>query len=186
MAKSTKKGFDKDRYWSGVFCGVFLGCFFSVLLFLVTLRLQGVKVGINSDQLAKMVQIKVQTAAKNDIPMLLEGVKQNLPGEIDKHLDGLEDLTIGFGQSQVKLPEPMLLSIKTEFNRIIEEGIINTLNNYDTTRYQERVGKSAYNLVSDLLNREIIGKTYLIKTSRWFSVPLKIVSSTNDQFKIGL
>jgi hypothetical protein len=186
MTKSTKKSFDKDRYWNGVFCGVFLGCFFTVLLLLVMLRVQGLKVGINPDQLAKMVQIKVQTAAKNDIPLLLEGFKRDLPDEINKHLDGLEDLTIGFGKSQVKLPENMLLSIKDEFNRIIEEGIINTLNNYDTTQYQERVGKNAYNLVSDLLNQEIIGRTYLIKTTRWFSVPLKIVSTSKDQFKIGL
>jgi hypothetical protein len=186
MAKSSNKHFDKDRYWSGVFCGVFLGCFFTVLLLLVMLRVQGLKVGINPDQLAKMVQIKVQAAAKNDIPLLLEGFKRDLPDEINKHLYWLDDLTIGFGKSQVKLPENMLLSIKDEFNRIIEEGIINTLNNYDTTQYQERVGKNAYNLVSDLLNQEIIGRTYLIKTTRWFSVPLKIVSTSNDQFKIGL
>jgi hypothetical protein len=144
------------------------------------------KVGINPDQLAKIVQIKVQTAAKSDIPLLLEGFKRDLPDEINKHLNGLDDLTIGFGKSQVKLPENMLLSIKDEFNRIIEEGIINTLNNYDMTQYQERVGKNAYDLVSDLLNREIIGRTYLIKTTRWFSVPLKIVSTSEEQFKIGL
>jgi len=176
----------KDRYWSGVFCGVFLGCFFSALLILVFIRLQGLKVAINPNQLAKMVQIKVQAEAKDDIPMLLEGFKQELPTEIDQHLDGLDDLTIGFGKSRIKLPENVLAAIKDEFNRIIEAGIINTLNDYNTTVYQERVGKNAYNLVSNMLNQDIIGKTYLIKTTRWLSVPVKIIATSDEQLKIGM
>ncbi len=186
MAKTTNKRFDKNHYWSGVFCGVFLGCFFTSLLILVIIRVQGLKVGVNPDQLARMVQVKVQNEAKNDIPILLEGFKHELPAEINKHMVGLSDLTIGFGKSQVKLPEDMLVSIKDEFNRIIEEGIINTLNNYDTSQYQERVGKNAYDLVSNLLRQEIIGRTYLLKTNQWFSVPLKIVSTSEDQFRLGL
>jgi hypothetical protein len=187
MAKSSSyKRFDKDHYWSGVFCGVFLGCFFTALLILVIIRLQGLKVAINPNQLAKMVQVKVQEEAKNDIPLLLQGFKNELPGEINQHLDGLSDLTIGFGQSQVKLPEEVLFSIKGEFNRIIEEGIINTLNHYDTSQYQQRVGKSAYDLVSNMLNQEIIGRTYLIKTTQWFSVPVKIVATSDNQLKIEM
>lgn len=182
----SSKHFDKDRYWSGVFCGVFLGCFFTALLILVTIRVQGLKVAINPNQLAQMVQIKVQEEAKNDIPLLLQGFKSELPGEINQHLNGLDDLTIGFGKSQVKLPEDVLFSIKGEFNRIIEEGIINTLNHYDTSQYQKRVGKNAYDLVSNMLNQEIIGRTYLIKTTEWFSVPVKIVATRDNQLKIQM
>lgn len=184
--QSSSKHFDKDHYWNGVFSGVFLGCFFTALLILITIRVQGLKVAINPNQLAKMVQIKVQEEAKNDIPLLLEGIKKELPGEINQHMMGLDDLTIGFGKSQVKLPEDVLVSIKGEFNRIIEEGIINTLNHYDTTQYQTRVGKNAYELVSDMLNQEIIGRTYLIKTTEWFSVPVKIVATSDNQLKIQM
>lgn len=186
MARQSSKHFDKDHYWNGVFCGVFLGCFFTALLILITIRVQGLKVAINPNQLAKMVQIKVQEEAKNDIPLLLEGFKKELPMEISQHMMGLDDLTIGFGKSQVKLPEDVLYSIKSEFNRIIEEGIINTLNHYDTTQYQTRVGKNAYDLVSDMLNQEIIGRTYLIKTTEWFSVPVKIVATNDNQLKIQM
>jgi hypothetical protein len=187
MAKSqSHKHFDHDRYWNGVFCGVFLGCFFTALLILIIIRVQGLKVAINPEQLAKMVQIKVQEEAKNDVPLLLQGFKSELPGEINQHLDGLDDLTIGFGKSQVKLPDDVLFSIKSEFNRIIEEGIINTLNQYDTTQYQQRVGKNAYDLVSNMLNQEIIGRTYLIKTTKWFTVPVKIVATSDNQLKIEM
>ena len=185
-ASRNQPFFDKDRYWNGVFTGVFIGSFFLSLLLLIFIRVQGFKLAINPEQLARLVQAKVESQARQDIPQLFQGFKQELPGEVDKHLGGLDDLTIGFGQSQVKLPDEVLATIKFEFNRIIEESIANTLNDYDTSKYQERIGKSAYELVNQMLMRELIGKTYLIKTSQWFSVPVKIVISNSDQLQIGI
>lgn len=183
---SRVKKSTKDHYWNGVFTGVFLGCFIISLMLLVFIRVQGFKVAINPEYLAKMVQMKVQAEARQDIPQLLEGFKDELPTEIGNHLDGLENLTIGFGSSQVKLPEEMLAAIKTEFNRILEATVLNTLNHYDTTRYQERIGENVYRLIKDMLHQEIIGKTYVIKASQWFSVPVRIVGSSGVQPRIGI
>ncbi len=185
----TKKVMDKDRYWNGVFTGVFIGCFFLCISILLIIRFQGLRVAVNPEQLAILVKTKVQTEAKKDIPRILEDIKKELPNEVYNHLEGLkglDDLTIGFGQSQVKLPDEVIVGIKKEFNRIIEEAIINTLNNYNTIPYEERIGNDAYDMVKSIINQELIGKTYIIKTSQWLSVPIKIVNSNNSQFKIGI
>lgn len=180
------KGSSDNHYWQGIFTGVFLGGFLIAAMILVFIRMQGLKVAVNPGVLASLVRSKVQLEAKQDIPELLESFKHELPDKIAGHLDGMADLTISFGKSEVKLPPEILDSIKTEFDRIIEEAILNTLNDYDIKGYQERLGKNAYEMILKLLNQEIIGKTYLVKTANWLTIPVKIVSSTNENLRIGI
>jgi hypothetical protein len=188
MAKLApkKQGFDKNSYWNGVFTGVFIGSFFICITALFFIKIQGLQVAINPEQLAKLVQVKVQSEVRRDIPQILEDIKNELPQEIPNHLEELDGLTIGFGNSQIKLPPEVITTIKTEFNRIFEAAIMNTLNNYNTLTYEERIGMNAYEMVDSVLKQEIIGKTYIIKSSQWFSVPVKIVGSTKNQFQIGI
>lgn len=187
MSKSSKEKTNDvtNRYWSGVFTGVFIGCFILSSLILIFLRVQGLKVIINPEQLAQMVRDKVQVEAKKDMPKLLEDFKKDLPQEIGTHLE-VDQLKIGFGGSEVNLPEEITRAIENEFNRVIETAIINTLNSYDTGEYERKMAESAYKMVDQMLRREVIGKTYLIQSSKWFTVPVKIVSSTNKQVKSGL
>lgn len=182
----AKPGMAKDRYWSGIFTGVFLGCFILSLAIMGMVRLQGVKVAINPETMSKLVQEKVRIEARKSIPQLLEGVKAELPNEVHKHLSDLDGLKIGFGQSEVKLPNEILETMKMEFKRIIETAIINTLNNYDTREYEEQMAQGAYEMVDLILRRDIIGKTYLIKSMDWLTVPIKIVGSTAQSLKIEI
>lgn len=185
-AAQAKTPIDKDRYWSGVFTGVFLGCFIiSVTIFMVV-RVQGLKVAINPQKIAQLMQVKIQSEVKREIPRVLEELEKDLPREITDNLEGLDDLTIGFGKSQVSLPTEMVDAIKGEFNRVIEVAIINTFNNYNTAEYEERIGKNAYEMIETMLRQDIIGKTYLIKTNEWFSVPIKIVGTSKHQVSVGI
>ena len=188
MAKSSTNnvGLDKDPFWSGVFTGVFLGCFFICIAILIFIKFQGLQVVINPEQLARLVQVKVQREARSDIPQILEDIKKQLPNELPNHLEELDGLTIGFGSSQVKLPPEVTATIKTEFNRIVESAVINTLNTYNTLGYEEQIGKKAYEIVASVLKQEIIGKTYFVMSSRWFSVPIKIVGSMDHKLQIGI
>jgi hypothetical protein len=133
-----------------------------------------------------LVQAKVQSEVRHEIPQIFEDIKKDLPNEIPNHLEELDGLTIGFGNNQVKLPPEVINVIKTEFNRVFETAIINTLNNYNTLTYEERIGKNAYETVENTIKQEIIGRTYLVKYSQWLSIPVKIVGSTNRQFQIGI
>jgi hypothetical protein len=148
--------------------------------------MQGLKVVINPEALAKTVQERVRAEARTEFPQLLEGFKQELPKEVDKHLNELSELKIGFGKTEVKLPDEVLGTIKLEFNRIIESAIINSLNDYDTGKYEERIAQDAYNLVEHILKQDIIGKTYLFKSSDWFTVPVKIVGSSKHNLKMKI
>lgn len=176
----------KERYWSGVFTGVFLGCFILSVAILVTIRVQGLQVAINPDLLAKMVEERVRMEARQELPQLIEGFKTDIPAEVDAHLDDLNNLKIGFGQSEVKLPDEMLTVIKLEFTRIIESAVRNTLNDYDTSKYEERLAKDAYDMVHQMIRRDIIGKTYLIKSAEWFTIPVRIVGTSKPSLKIKL
>lgn len=185
-AAQTKASIDKDRYWNGVFTGVFLGCFIISVSILLVIRFQGLKVAINPQKIAQIVQEKVQSEAKRDIPRILEQLKNELPAEISENLQGLEDFKIGIGKSQVSLSDEFVIAIRNEFNRVIEEAIINTFNNYDTSEYEERIGRNAYEMIEALLQQDIIGKTYLIKTNDWLSVPVKIVGTSRHQVSVGI
>lgn len=182
----AKAGAVKSHYWNGVFSGVFLGCFILSVLILAVIRFQGFKVFIDPGQLAGMVQAKVREEARQDLPRLLENFKKDLPQKIDNNLDEVNNLKIGIGSSEIKLPEEAILAIKSEFNRIIETAIINTFNDYDTAEYENKIANNVYEMVENLLRREVIGKTYLIKSTEWLSVPVKIVSSGNAQIKTGI
>jgi hypothetical protein len=81
----TKKLSDTDRYWSGVFTGVFIGCFFISMLILFVVRFQGLRIAINPDKLASLVQDKIQAEARRSMPQVLEGIKQELPKEINSN-----------------------------------------------------------------------------------------------------
>ncbi len=188
MSKATqaKTSLDKDRYWSGVFTGVFLGCFVISVTILLVVRLQGLKVAINPQKIAQLMQAKIQSEVKREIPKVLEQLEKELPVEITENLESLEDLTIGIGKSQVSLPVELVTAIRGEFNRVIEEAIINTFNNYNTSEYEERIGKNAYEMIETMLQQDIIGKTYLIKTNDWFSVPIKIVGTSRHQVSVGI
>jgi len=188
MSKTThtKASLDKDRYWNGVFTGVFLGCFIISVVILLVIRVQGLKVAINPQKIAQLVQEKVQSEAKRDIPRILEKLKNELPVEIGKNLQGIDDLKIWIGKSQVSLSDEFAIAIKAEFNRVIEEAIINTFNSYDTTEYEERIGRNAYEMTETFLQQDIIGKTYLIKTNDWLSVPVKIVGTSRYQVSVGI
>jgi hypothetical protein len=175
-----------NRYWQGIFTGMFLGGFFIVAMILIFIRMQGFKVAINPAEVASLVRTKVQLETKQDIPEILEGLKLDLPGRIAGNLNGLADLRISFGESEVQLPPEILAAIKTEFDRIIEEAVLNTINDFNTTGYQERLGKNVYETVLRLLNQEIIGKTYLVKSSRWLTIPVKIVGSARENLRIGI
>ncbi|NLW45842.1 MAG: hypothetical protein GXY86_00660 [Firmicutes bacterium] len=182
----AKTSFDKDRYWSGVFTGVFLGCFIIFVTIFLVVRVQGLKVAINPQKIAQLMQAKIQSEVKREIPKVLEQLEKELPQEITDNLGGLDDLTIGFGKSQVSLPVEMIDAVRGEFNRVIEAAIINTFNNYNTTDYEERIGKNAYDMIESMLRQDIIGKTYLIKTNEWFAVPVKIVGTSKYQVSVGI
>lgn len=188
MAKSTKAKtiIDRDRYWNGVFTGVFIGCFFISVAILAVLRVQGLKVAINPNSLARLVQLKVQTELRSDLPKLVEGIKHELPAKISNHLTGIENLTINIGKSQVKLPEEVQNAIKDEFNQIIEEAVFNTVNDYSSLQYEQQIGENTYQVVKKILIQDLIGKTYVIKPTQWFSVPIRIVGSSNDRWRIGI
>lgn len=176
----------KERYWNGVFTGVFLGCFVLSVAILVTVRLQGLQVAINPELLAKMVEDRVRTELRRELPQLIEGFKREIPEEVDNHLDHLNHLKIRFGQSEVKLPDEVLAAIKLEFNRIIESAVRNTLNDYDTSKYEDRLAKDAYEMVHQIIRRDIIGKTYLIKSAEWLTIPVRIVGTSKESLKIKL
>jgi len=176
----------KERYWNGVFTGVFLGCFVLSVAILVTVRLQGLQVAINPELLAKMVEDRVRTELRRELPQLIEGFKREIPEEVDNHLDHLNHLKIRFGQSEVKLPDEVLAAIKLEFNRIIESAVRNTLNDYDTSKYEDRLAKDAYEIVHQIIRRDIIGKTYLIKSAEWLTIPVRIVGTSKESLKIKL
>ena len=182
----AKKLGDTDRYWNGVFTGVFIGSFFISLLILFVVRFQGLQIAINPDKLAALVQDKVQMEARKSMPQILEEIKHELPKEIDKNFTSLDDLNISIGQTQVKLPPEAINAIKSEFNRIIESAVINTINGYSTTQYEKRIGESAYQMMNNILRQEVIGKTYLIKASEWLSVPVKIVGTSKLPVKVGI
>jgi hypothetical protein len=178
----------KDPYWIGVLTGVFIGCFFSCLSIILLIKSQGIRIGINPEQLALLVQTRVRSEAGQEIPRILEGIKNDLPRQLPDNLTALDQLTIGFGDSQVKLPAELVNTMKTELNRIFETILINTLNNYNTTAYQDMVAKNSYEMVENTLKQEIIGKKYLLKYSAWFSIPVTVVSSSKSksQFQIGI
>ncbi len=182
----VKTGFDRDRYWNGVFTGVFIGCFFISALLLLAVRFQGLKVSIDPDRLARMVQDRVQTEARKSLPQVLEGIKKELPGQISGNLTELDGLQITIGKTPVALPEEAVAAIKGEFNRIIEEGVINTLNGYDTKIYEEKLGQNTYELIQTILREEVIGKTYVVKASEWLTVPVKIVGSSKLPARVDI
>jgi len=64
----AKTSFDKDRYWSGVFTGVFLGCFIIFVTIFLVVRVQGLKVAINPQKIAQLMQAKIQSEVKREIP----------------------------------------------------------------------------------------------------------------------
>ncbi|TCL55851.1 hypothetical protein EDC14_105315 [Hydrogenispora ethanolica] len=170
--------FDKDRYWSGVFTGVFIGCFIITALLVFAVRIRGLTVALDPEKLAGAAQVRVAAEAKRSLPQVLEGIKQELPAQINANLSGLDELNISIGKTQVKLPEEAVSAIKTEFNRIIEEAVINTLNHYDTRPYEAKLGKNTYEMFDTMLRQEVIGKTYVLRAAQWFSLPIKIVGSS--------
>ncbi|HBE77402.1 MAG TPA: hypothetical protein DDW65_06410 [Firmicutes bacterium] len=178
----------KDPYWRGLRTGVFIGCFFGCLAIMLLIGFQGIRIGINPEQLALLVQTRVKSEAGQEIPRILEEIKSDLPRQLPDHLTVLDQLTIGFGNSQVKLPAELVSTMKTELNRIFETILINTLNNYNTTAYQDLVAKNAYEMVRNTLKQEIIGKKYSVKFSPWFSIPITVVSSSKikNPFQMGI
>ena len=104
MSKSLphKIGSAKEPFWNGVFTGAFIVGFLMSLAIIFFIKFQGFQVAINPEQLAKLVQIKVQSELRSEIPQIFEDIKKNLPNEISNHLEELDGLTIGFGNSQVK------------------------------------------------------------------------------------
>ena len=185
-SRQASKRLEKDRYWSGIFTGIFIGCFFVSALFIAVIRFQGLQVTVNPEKLASLIQAKVKLEVKKDLPQVLESFKKELPQEIGNHLDGLEDLKIGFGNSQVKLPQEVIIAIRTELNRIIETAIMNTLNDYNISKYEDKISENVHDLILSLVKQDIIGKTYLIQTTKWFVVPIKIVGTSNHQWQIGI
>lgn len=188
MKRPVSKTVRKDPYWSGVFCGAFWGCFFMSIALFLFLQYQGLQFAVSPEQLALMVKAQIQNQAKQEIPKMLERIKQELPTELPNHLEELDNLTIGIGASQVKLPPELLTTIKYEFTRVFEAALMNTLNNYDLMASEKSVEKNTYDLIRNAVRREIIGKTYRINYSKWFTVPVKIVESTHPgvPFKIGI
>ncbi|HBF39403.1 MAG TPA: hypothetical protein DDW50_19045 [Firmicutes bacterium] len=186
MNRPTPK--HKDPYWNGVLCGAFLGCFLMSIASFLFIQYQGLQFAINPEQLAQMVRTKIQNQAKQDIPQLLEKIKIELPNELPNHLEELDNLTINIGNSQVKLPPELSAALKEEFSRTFEVALINTLNNYNLMASEELIGKNTYELIRKAVKQEIIGRTYHINYSHWFSVPVKIVetSQRNTPFEIGI
>lgn len=180
MPKSTSgKGHpEKDRYWRGLLTGVFIGCFFVAFIIVYLVRIQGLQVTIDPKELASIAQNKVQAAASQDFPALMEEVKNDLPGEISRHMGDLSEISIGLGANKFQLPPEIRVALKKELDSIIEVAINNTINRYDTATYQKKIGSHTYALVYSMLHQDIIGKTFLLRTSSWLSFPVKIVGSS--------
>lgn len=174
---------ERDRFWAGVFCGAFCGCFFVTMLLVYLFQVRGFNIAINPNEFAKIAQDKVQDAAAQNLPLLLDDLKADLPGEIDRQLDGLANLNFPLGDSQIQLPPEMSRNLRKELNSLLQVAVNNALNRYDGAEYERSLGRHAYQLVYDLLNREVIGKTYLFRTNQWFRIPVKIVGSSNVKLR---
>lgn len=177
---------ETDRYWRGLMTGVFYGCFFVTLIVFYLVRIHGLQVAIDPKALASIAQDRVQAAASQDFPAFFDEVKNDLPDEISRHMDNLGDISLGFGSNRVQLPPEVISSLKKELNSILEVAVNNTLNRYNTAKYQKRLASHTYALVYSMLNRDIIGKTFFVKTSTWLRFPIKIVGSSRAQNPLSI
>ncbi|HOJ77150.1 MAG TPA: hypothetical protein PLZ08_03860 [Bacillota bacterium] len=184
---SSKDGkYFGERFWKGLIFGLLLGAFGVILIMYVLIRFQGFTIAVNPEMLANIVAEKVRNEIKSDIPQLVEEVKKELPQEIGKHLEDFDSLKISFGNSSVQLPIEISKALKTELNSIIETAVISTLNDYDFSDYEVKIAKDTFNIVDNLLRKDIIGKTYRIRPAKWLEFPVKIVESSKYHFQMGL
>lgn len=177
-----------DHCWTGILIGLFSGCFLTTVLTMFFLCFHGLKVSINSEQIADLVRTRVQDEAEVGISQIMEGFKKELPLEIIKNLDD-QPLSLGVGNNQLPLPIEVTNSIKEDLSRIVEDGVYNVINGYNTSRYEARIGQEAYQLVENALKQRIIGRKYLVRITDWFSMPVKIINASQqgveDEFVIN-
>lgn len=177
-----------DHCWTGILIGLFSGCFLTTVLTMFFLWFYGLKVSINPERIADLVRTRVQDKAKVSICQIVEGFKNELSLEIIKNLDN-QPLSLGVGNNQLQVPIEVTNTNKEDLNRIIEDGVYNVINGYNTSRYEARLGWEAYQSVENILKQRLIGRKYLVSITDWFSVPVKIVNESEqgveDEFVIN-
>jgi hypothetical protein len=157
--------------------GFILGAIFvitAVIGIASIILIKGVTVKVDADKIAYMVRGYVLKRARIELPQMIEQLEQKVPVLVSSKLNLTDDITLKVSKVEMKLPREIGAQLDKEVKRKVTSMVARSVRSFDTEPVIERLGNSAYDLVRGGLKRELEGKRILIKTSKWFSIPVTV------------
>jgi len=160
------------------FLGLASGFMFTLLLFLggaYLLLERGITVEFNAEELAKTVSQQVETQAKVQLPQFINQAKSELPKAMAEQATlEFSRTNIQFFNVSIKLPETALHAIRTQLEINFRNSLDTTFNGANIEHMAQQVGRTSYALTKESLEKQFNGKTFLVKTYKWVTVPVTV------------
>lgn len=160
------------------FLGLLTGTLITFFLFTLGAYLvitQGVKIQFNAEELARTVSEQVEAQAKLELPQFISQAKDKLPKEMARQAtEEFARTNIQLFNVTIKLPESALEGIRKQLEITFGNSLNTTLKDINTEILAQKVGRTSYNLTKQTLKKQFNGKTFMVKTWGWISIPVTV------------
>lgn len=174
MALLVKILDNKKSFFLGLFSG-FLVSLFIFSLGAYTLIMRGVTVEFNAEELARTISQQVRAQARVQLPQFINQAKSELPKIMaEQATEEFSRTNIQFFNVNIKLPEVALVEIKRQLEINFKDSLDSSLNNINIENMAQEVGSTSYKLTKESLEKQFNGKTFMVKTHKWVSIPVTV------------
>ncbi len=178
MKKNQGKGREegKDRFWLGLYLGVFCTLLLTTALVYTFLSAGGFRIALDPNQPAFLVRDQIKAEAFSILSLCLEKLKVELPVAIRRTFQDPEWRFIITEEGAVSLPLEISEAAKDQLLKLAEQTVVGFLKEIDLTPYVEELGQTALFEVREAFHREVMGKTYHYQINPFLAVPITVTT----------
>lgn len=162
------------RFWTGLFIGFFTAFFLMTLAGFYFVRVAGIQIAIDQENLAVMVKERVKAEVARELPVLMAQVKNEVPKAINANTKDLEEITLQIGNGRFPVPQAATKVIKEEFQGMANEAVQKSINEFCIDPYVQQIGDASYDLVKTTFQEEVAGKRFMVRVYRWLVFPVTV------------
>lgn len=166
----------KNRFWVGLYLGVFCTLFLTTALVFTFLSTKGFRITLNPNQPALLVRDQIKREAFSTLSLCLEKVKVELPVALRQAFQDPAWRFIPAEEGAVSLPLEISEAAKDQLQKLAEQTVLGFFKGIDLTPYVEELGQAALYEVKEAFHREVAGKTYQYKINPFLAVPVTVLA----------
>lgn len=150
---------DKKSFWLGVGSALALLVIISAFA-LNYVTTQGVTVHLDSEELARTIELEVVSQAKQDLPKIIAEAKADIPRIVEAEMQNQFSERMEIAGFVFSMPKELMQQLSEKMRANVENATSQILDGINTQILAEQFGDNVYTMVKQTMNGELSDKSF--------------------------